>query len=235
MHIEAGVVNGAKMLLSYGTAAAASAIALKFAIANLKSDGLGALGVKSVFTTVLVFCFFEVLPHHPVGVSEVHLILGSSLFLLFGTAPAAIGLALGLLIQGTLFAQFDLPQYGINLTTLLMPLFTMSTLAKKIIPADIAYKDATYTQVLKLSALYQGGVISWVAFWAFYGQGFGAANLSSVASFGIAYTSVILVEPLIDLSLLAGAKAFHGLQKGKLFQARLYRCERPSSALAELH
>ena len=41
-----------------------------------------------------------VLPHFPVGVSEVHFILGSTLFLLFGAAPAAIGLALGLLIQG---------------------------------------------------------------------------------------------------------------------------------------
>lgn len=227
MHIEAGVVNGAKMLLSYGTAAAVSAIALKMAIASLKTNDLASLAVKSICTTLLVFSFFEILPHHPVGVSEVHLILGSSLFLLFGTAPAAIGLALGLLVQGLFFAQFDLPQYGINLTTLLVPLFTMSKLAKKIIPANTAYKDATYTQVLKLSALYQGGVISWVAFWAFYGQGFAAANLASVASFGIAYSSVILVEPLIDLSLLAGVKAFHGLQKGRLFHARLYHPEVP--------
>ena len=30
-----------------------------------------------------MFCFFEVLPHHPVGVSEVHLILGL-LLLLYG-------------------------------------------------------------------------------------------------------------------------------------------------------
>ena len=41
-----------------------------------------------------MFSFFEVLPHAPVGVSEVHLILGSTLFLILGAAPAAIGLAL---------------------------------------------------------------------------------------------------------------------------------------------
>ena len=65
-----------------------------------------------------MFCFFEVLPHHPVGVSEVHLILGSTLLLLFGAGATAIGLAAGLLLQGLLFAQFDLPQYGMNVTTL---------------------------------------------------------------------------------------------------------------------
>jgi hypothetical protein len=54
------------------------------------------------FTTLLVFSFFEVLPHHAVGVSEVHFILGSTLYLIFGAGPAAIGLALGLLIQGVL-------------------------------------------------------------------------------------------------------------------------------------
>jgi hypothetical protein len=33
-------------------------------------------------------------------VSEVHFILGSTLFLMFGAAPAAFGLAIGLLTQG---------------------------------------------------------------------------------------------------------------------------------------
>ena len=51
-----------------------------------------------------------------------HLILGSTLLLLFGAGAAAIGLAVGLLIQGLFFAQFDLPQYGMNVTTLLLPL-----------------------------------------------------------------------------------------------------------------
>ncbi len=40
----------------------------------------------------------------PVGVSEVHLILGTTLFLMLGAAPAAIGLAAGLLVQGLFFA-----------------------------------------------------------------------------------------------------------------------------------
>src|SRR3546814_10151954 len=93
--------------------------------------GTAALALRSVATTALVFSFFEVLPHYPVGVSEVHLILGSTLFLIFGAGAASIGLAAGLLLQGLFFAPFDLPQYGINVTTLLVPLFAVSLLARR--------------------------------------------------------------------------------------------------------
>jgi len=222
MHIEPGVVNGAKMFLSYATAAASFNIVAKLTAGTVRKDGPISLAIRSLLTTLLVFSFFQVLPHQPVGVSEVHLILGSTLFLLFGLAPTAIGLAAGLLIQGLFFAQFDLPQYGINITTLLVPLFAMSLLAKKIIPDNVAYKDVTYAQALKLSTAYQGGIVAWVAFWAFYGQGFGTENLAQVASFGMAYMSVVILEPLVDLAVLAGAKALHGLQDTPVVDKRLY-------------
>ncbi|HHI82866.1 MAG TPA: cobalt transporter, partial [Rhizobiales bacterium] len=193
MHIEPGVVNGAKIVLSYATAAGSVGFAAKLAFDTIKTDGLLSLAARSIATTALVFIFFEVLPHHPVGVSEVHLIMGSTLFLIFGAAPAAIGLALGLLIQGLFFAPFDLPQYGINVTTLLAPLFAMQMLAGHIIARNTAYKDISYLQALSLSTAYQGGIVTWVAFWAFYGQGFGAANIASVATFGAAYMTVIIV------------------------------------------
>jgi hypothetical protein len=32
-------------------------------------------------------------------------------------------------------------------------------------------------QALKLSTVYQAGVVAWVGFWAAYGQGFGAENI----------------------------------------------------------
>lgn len=222
MHIEPGVVNGAKLLLSYGSSAVSFGIMSKLALDAIKQSGFGSLVVKSLLTTLFVFIFFEVFPKEPVGVSEVHIILGSTLFLIFGMAPAAIGLAAGLFIQGAFFAPFDLPQYGMNVTTLLMPLFAMSWVAKKVIPEQTAYKDLTYLQTLKLSAAYQGGIISWVAFWAFYGSGFGAENLASVGSFCLAYTSVILVEPLIDLAVLAGAKTAHRFKDSGVFERRLY-------------
>ena len=222
MHIEPGIVDGAKMVLGYVTATGAIGYSAKLALDTVKRDGVAPLAVRALIATALVFIFFEVLPHFPVGVSEVHFILGSTLFLLLGTGPAAIGLALALLAQGLLFAPADLPQYGMNVTSLLVPLLAIDALARRVIPANTAYKDVTYAQALKLSTAYQAGVVAWVAFWAVYGRGIGAENLAQVAGFGVAYMGVIIVEPLVDLAVLAVAKTLHQLADSKVFQSRLY-------------
>lgn len=223
MHIEPGVVDGSKIVLSYATAVAAFGLAGRMALTSVRRDGgLSAFLARSAIATALVFSFFELLPHYPVGVSEVHLILGSTLFLIFGAGPAAIGLAAGLLIQGVFFAPFDLPQYGMNVTTLLVPLYGVSLLAKRIIPENIPYVDLQYRQALALSTAYQGGIVVWVAFWALYGHGFTAQNLASILSFGGAYMLVILLEPLIDLAVLAGAKTARHLKNSVFVQQRVY-------------
>ncbi len=169
-----------------------------------------------------VFIFFEVLPHFAVGVSEVHFILGTTLFLLLGAGPAAIGLAGGLAIQGLFFAPSDLPMYLVNISTLLFPLFAVDALAKKIVPQTTAYVDLRYVDVLTMSAVYQGGIVAWVAFWALYGQGFGAENLTAVVSFGEAYLLVIVLEPLADLAILAAAKGLRALTDKGVFTHRLH-------------
>ena len=222
MHIEPGLVEGGKIVLSYASATGALAYAAKLSLDGIRKDGLTALLLRAFISSVLVFCFFEVLPHQPVGVSEVHLILGTTLLLIFGVAPAAMGLAVGLLVQGLFFAPFDLPQYGMNVTTLLVPLFATAALASRIIPASTAYVDIGYAQAFKLSVAYQGGIVVWVGFWALYGQGVGAENLSSIGSFGAAYMSVVLVEPLLDLGVLALAKWLKGLQGSSVVEPRLY-------------
>lgn len=225
MHIEVGVVDSAKMVLSYATATVAFSYLAKQAWDTIKEKGATSLLLRAITTTLFVLVFFEVFPHHSVGISEVHLILGSTLFLIFGLAPAGIGLALGLLIQGLFFAPFDLPNYAVNVTTLLVPLYTMALVAKKIIAPSTAYKDLSYVQTVKLSLAYQGGIISWVAFWALYGQGFGAENLSAVATFSLAYSTVVLLEPLVDIAILAGAKTFSRLQYSNFVSTRLYHTE----------
>jgi ABC-type Co2+ transport system permease subunit len=222
MHIEPGLISPEKMLLAYAAAAAAGTMTIKLAIDSIRERGPLSLLARSALTTAAVFSFFQVLPHHPVGISEVHLILGSTLLLVFGTVPAAIGPALGLLLQGLFFAPFDLPQYAANVTTLLVPLFAIKLVADRIIRPDTPYVDLRYGQAFALSATYQGGVVLWVAFWAFYGQGFGIENLTSVASFGAAYMLVVLVEPLVDLAVLAGAKALRALDRTGLVTPRLY-------------
>lgn len=223
MHIEPGVVDGAKLVLAYGTAAGAAAVAGKLALDTIRKDGgVAALVMRSVLTTALVFSFFQLLPHYPVGISEVHFILGSTLYLIFGAGPAAIGLALGLLLQGLLFAPSDLPMYFVNVTTLLVPLWAVSELAKRIIPQGTTYVDLSYGQALALSTTYQAGIVAWVAFWAFYGQGFGLENVQNIVTFGAAYMLVIIVEPLADLAVLAIAKTLAPLARSGVFYGRLH-------------
>ena len=222
MHIEPGVVDGAKMVLAYGTAAAAGGYSLKLAADDLKSHSAISFGVRSVLAVAAVFLFFEVFPHFAVGISEVHFILGTTILLLLGAGPAAVGLAGGLLVQGMFFAPTDMPMFFVNVTTLLFPLFAIDALAKRIIPEHKAFVDCNYSEVLKLSLAYQGGVIAWVAFWALYGQGFGAQNMSAVASFGAAYLLVVLVEPVADLVVLAGAKLLRDTKQRGLFTQRLF-------------
>ncbi len=223
MHIEPGIVEGAKVVLGYATATGAALYAVKATVHELRRGGVASWAVRTTITALAAFSFFQILPHYPVGVSEVHFILGSTLFLLFGMAPAAAGLALGLLIQGLLFAPHDLPQFGMNVTTLLVPLVALGFVARRVIGRDTAYVDLQFRQVFALSAAYQAGVVAWVGFWAFYGQGFGAANLLAVGSFGAAYMLVILVEPLVDMGVLALAKATRGGSESGVFEPRLLR------------
>lgn len=226
MHIEPGIVEGSKILLSYGTAAAALGYGAKLVAETVKRDGLASLALRAVLASVLVFVFFEVFPTQEVGVSEVHLILGSTLLLLFGVGPAAIGLTAGLLVQGLFFAPDDLPQYTMNVTSLLVPLFVIAALAKRIIPADTPYVDLRYGQVFKLSLAYQGGIVTWVAFWALYGQGVGVDNLQSVVTFAAAYMLVVVLEPLVDLAVLAAAKSMQQLKGSLALEKRLYEAAR---------
>ena len=222
MHIEPGLVDSTKIFLSYATATAALGCSAKLAWDMVRTEGVTALLARSVMAAALVVAFFELLPTHPVGVSEVHLILGSTLLLVFGAAPTAIGLVVGLAVQSLFFAPDDLPQYGMNVTTLLLPLFAIQALARRVIAPDTAYVDIRYAQALKLSVAYQGGIVVWVGFWAIYGQGMGAENLSSIGTFGAAYMTVVLLEPLVDLAVLALAKQLQRLKGSPVVQPRLY-------------
>jgi len=222
MHIEPGIVTGAKIALSYATGAAAGGYALRLAAENAREQGIVSFVVRTTAATALVFSFFELLPHFRVGVSEVHFILGSTLFLILGAAPTAAGLALGLLFQGLFFEPADLPQFGMNVTTLLVPLFAIRSLAERIIPRNTAYVDLRYRQALALSTAYQSGIVAWVAFWALYGAGFGAANLASIASFAASYALVVTIEPLADLAVLSLAKSARSITADGWVTRRLY-------------
>jgi hypothetical protein len=60
MHIEPGLVDGSKMLLSYATATAALGYTAKLAWDMLRHNGPSALLLRSAVAAALVFAFFEV-------------------------------------------------------------------------------------------------------------------------------------------------------------------------------
>ena len=220
MHIEPGVVDGAKMMFSYGTAAAAAGYTVKLMADDLRTHAVPSFAVRTVLASALIFLCFEVLPHFAVGVSEVHFILGTTALLMFGAGAGALGLVAALALQGLVFAPTDLPMFTVNVTTLLFPLFAIHALAARIIPADKPYVDLSYNEVLKLSLAYQGGIVAWVAFWAIYGQGFGV--MSDVMAFGAAYMLVVLIEPVADLAILAGVKGLRTAGEKGIFARRLH-------------
>jgi ABC-type Co2+ transport system permease subunit len=123
MHIEPGVVDGAKLAIGYATAVGFMGLTFRYLIKDILKGHANRLLVETIVTAFITLLSFEVFPHPTVGVSEVHIILGSTLLLLFGLVPAALGMASGLLLQGMLFALSDLPQFGMNVTTLLASLF----------------------------------------------------------------------------------------------------------------
>ena len=222
MHIEPGVVNGAKIGLSYLTGAAALGIGLKFFIKRaFNNPSVLITAVRCLITTIFVFSFFEVLPQYPLGVSEVHFIFGATLFLFFGVGATAFGLVAGLSLQGLFLAPSDLPQLYINISTLLFPLYAVSYISKKIIPANIAYTDLKYRHVISLTGIYQGGIILWVAFWCFYGQGFNQETFYNVGVFSLAYSTVIGIECLLDVGLLATLKSYKKTSLPSVFNNRL--------------
>jgi len=224
MHMQEGVVEGAKLYLSYGAGAGSVIMAGKLALDTMRSDGgAKALILRSIATTALVLIFFEVLPHYTRGVSEVHFIFGAVLYLIFGGGPASIGLGLGLLAQGLFFQPQDLPQFGMNITTLIVPLYIVTWLVKRLVPPHAPYVNLSLWQAFVLAAAYQGGIILMVAFWSFYGQGFGAENMNQVGLFAANYLVVIVIEPLIALGVLALAKAIDPATVGHpLFYSRLH-------------
>ena len=101
-------------------------------------------------------------------------------------------------------------------------LFAIAALSRRVIPAATPYVEVKYRQALALSTTYQAGIVTWVAFWAFYGSGFGVENLASIGTFGAAYMTVVLIEPLVDLAVLASAKATRLLTQAPIFTYRLH-------------
>jgi len=222
MHIEPGVVDGAKMAISYATVAGVIAFTVQGLVKDVLKGQVGRVLLCAFLATVITVFSFEVLPHPSVGVSEVHLILGSTMLLFLGVAPTALGLMIGLTLQGLIFAPSDLPQLSMNVTTLLASLLVTAAALKRLAPENSRYVDLSYAAVAKLSLLFQGSIVAWVSFWVVLGQGASASTLQSLSVFGVSYLSVVAIEVLINIALLAALRARTSGVLSKTLNPRLF-------------
>ena len=133
MHIEPGLLSRAPKIASELRHWRDRWAMRQAGAAGMKTDGAGAVGAHADRCGSGVYIVRDAAAYAG-GRLEVHLILGTTLLLMLGVAPAALGLAAGLLVQSLFFAPQDLPQYGMNVTTLLVPLFATAALARRIIP-----------------------------------------------------------------------------------------------------
>ena len=85
-----GIVDGTKIVLCYATDTACTLDAGRLCLTHIRQERAVSMLLRSAIAAALVFVLFEVFPHVPVDVSEVHLIVGSSLLLILGAVPTAI-------------------------------------------------------------------------------------------------------------------------------------------------
>ncbi len=190
MHIEPGILSGAKI-----------------AAANVAATALVAAQAPQLFRkpqlvlrTLLAALFFSLFMqsfHMPAGASELHFIGAMPIYLTLGFVPTMLGFGLGLLLQGVIFEPADLLHLGVNFLSLAVPLVALhATLGRRL----AAGATTRVGSVLKLDAAYYAGVAVLVGFWLALGEV--ATPLAAWATFASAYLPVVLIEPVLTVAVV---------------------------------
>lgn len=190
MHIEPGILSGAKI-----------------AAANLTAIGLAAAQAPQlvkqpqlVLRTLLAALFFSVFMqsfHLPAGASELHFIGAMPIYLTLGFVPTLLGFGLGLLLQGVIFEPADLLHLGVNFLSLAVPLLALHLGLGRRLAAGAATEIKS---VLKLDAAYYAGVAIMVGFWLSMGEV--ATPFAEWITFAAAYLPVVLIEPVLTVAVV---------------------------------
>ena len=145
--------------------------------------------------------------HLPVGPSELHLVGAMPVYLLFGFIPTLFGFGLGLLVQALVFEPQDMAHLAVNFLSLAVPLVTVHhTLGKRC-------RASTWPMCSKLDAVYYAGVTLMVGFWLSISND--AAPVADWALFAASYTSLVAMEPLLTIGLVALAGRLRGSRVGQ--------------------
>lgn len=189
MHIEPGYIAPAKILLANASALGVLAYYAKDLIAR----------PADIMRTLLAAIFFSLFMqgfHLSAGPSELHFVGAMAIYLTLGFVPTLFGFALGLLLQGWLFNPGDLVHLSVNSLSLIAPLIALHvTQGRKLRDARLDWRT-----ILKLDALYYGGVTAMVGFWLLAADV--ATPFSAWAAFASSYLAVVAVEPFVTYALV---------------------------------
>jgi ABC-type Co2+ transport system permease subunit len=193
MHIEPGYIAQTKIMLA--NAGAVSVLGwyakdLLWRPANI----LRAL-LAAVFFSLFMQSF-----HVSVGPSELHFVGAMAMYLTLGFLPTLFGFAVGLLLQGLLFEPADLVHLAVNSLSLILPLVTAHyTLGRKL-------RKIGWRTILKLDAMYYGGVTAMVGFWLLASDV--TTPFSAWATFAASYLAVVAFEPVFTYATLRLLKRY---------------------------
>lgn len=188
MHIEPGILSQVKIALANVTATGVLGYYVKNFVSR-PADLIRA-GLAAVFFSLFMQSF-----HMPVGPSELHFVGAMAIYLTLGFIPTVFGFAAGLVLQGALFEPQDLVHLAINSLSLIVPLIAVHyTVGKKFVAA-MNGKVLNWGEILRLDAMYYGGVVTMVAFWLAVSEV--STPFAAWLTFATSYLAVVLIEPFV--------------------------------------
>ncbi|RYC25794.1 energy-coupling factor ABC transporter permease [Ciceribacter ferrooxidans] len=201
MHIEVGIIDPVRIAL-------ANAAALGVVASQLPAVVRNPLVVPKTLVSAVVFSALMQAWHLPVGPSELHLIGATTIYMLFGFAPAMLGFALGLVLQAFLFEPGDIPHLGVNALSLMVPMIAVHySFGRRLFDAKLRDRF-NLGKVLRIDAVYYAGVSAMVGFWLMISND--AVAFSDWATWVAAYFPVFVVEAFITftaVSVIKGLRA----------------------------
>ena len=195
MHIEVGIIDPARIAL-------ANAAALALVAAQLPAIVRNPLVVPKAILAAVGFSAMMQIWHLPVGPSELHLIGATTIYMLFGFAPAMLGFALGLVLQAFLFRagrhpasrrQRPVPDGADDCRALTASAAACSTRTFATVSAS--------ARVLRIDAVYYAGVSAMVGFWLMISND--SFAVADWATWVAAYFPVFVAEAVITFSVVS--------------------------------
>ncbi|MBT0571326.1 energy-coupling factor ABC transporter permease [Curvibacter sp. CHRR-16] len=195
MHIEIGILTDDKLL--YAGVAATALVAAHLPTVVRKPANLLRTALAAFFFSLLMQAW-----HLPIGPSELHMVGAMPIYLLFGFVPTLLGFGVGLFLQAALFEPQDMLHLAVNFLSLAVPLMAVHhTLGQRL-------QQLSVRKVLQLDGVYYTGVTLMVGFWLSISTE--TTAFAQWAAFAASYISLVLLEPVLTMGIVALGSRMQG-------------------------